>query len=631
MPALRWAFAALSVLLLLALAGAWVKDSFSEWRGIQSRYNALAQRAGKPAVPVMIRQIWKPELDVVDRCPTCHLTMGGAPPLPGDPLFAPHPPIPHEVSALGCTLCHGGQGRATTAAAAHGPTPDWPRPILDRPNVEAGCGGCHSGIKTPSPALAERGEQLIAQYECEGCHHPPGALDTIGLKGLSEDWHDRHAGRVSDGGVAFAPLADEDVPVVAAALSTRIGAPRLMAGKSLAARLGCRGCHLINGLGADEGPRLDDGPRRATVATAELAQWHQEHLLDPPRRVKDSRMPRLGLSAPEAELLTVFVLSLRAQALPEAWLPRDRVRTSRLGERDLATDGASLYAALCSACHGAAAEGRKFDTTAQAFPALSNPVFLALADDEFLRRSIRLGRPGRRMPTWGKPGGLSPKEIDALATHLRSLERPAPVFAALVPVDPLDRAQGGQLFTAECAPCHGLTGEGSALAPPLAAKDNEVTTTDERIHGTLAAGVAGTAMGSFRTLEPRQLRAIITTVRELPRLELSRARWVPRVGDPVRGAALYPEHCARCHEPEKGKAEAKGPGLLGRPFLSVASDGYLAGTIIRGRPGTEMPAFGAAGKEHARLEPDRVADLVAWLRSHGTFAPPANAGTPKSP
>ena len=330
-------------------------------------------------------------------------------------------------------------------------------------------------------------------------------------------------------------------------------------------------------------------------------------------------MPQLGLSAEEAGLVTVYLLSLRARPLPEALLPADRVRTSRLGERDFASDGATLFGVFCAACHGLVGEGRKFVFTPQLFPALRNPVFLALADDGFLRRTIALGRPGRHMPSWGKQGSLLPAEIDALVAYLRSLEPPAPVF---VPGPPASTELGERVFAESCSPCHGPAGEGSGLAPPLAARDNEVTTTDERIYGTLAAGVSGTAMGSFRTLGADQLRSVSAAVRALPRLDLSRAGWKARPGDSKRGAGLYQEHCARCHEPEKGQLESKGPFLLNPSFLSVAGDGYLVGTIIRGRPGREMPVFGVGDKDNARLDPVSVADVVAFLRSKAPVAAP---------
>lgn len=617
----RVAFSVLAVLLLLALAGAWAKDHFTQWRSIQRRYNEVATRSGKPTLPVGLRQVWRAELGVVDRCVTCHLAMGGAEPLAGDPLFAAHPPIPHEPRELGCTPCHGGQGRATTRADAHGPTSTGTQPISDRPHFEAGCGTCHTGLKTPSPALVEKGEKLIEDYECLGCHREPGALSTVGLKGLGDAWHDRHAGLTSNDGLTFIPLADEDVPAVTSALSTRVGAPRLMAGKQLVAKLGCRGCHAFNGVGVEgeEGPDLEEAiPSHDGLGTAEQAEWHRAHLLDPPRLTKNSRMPRLGLSEAEADLVTVFLLSLRPRALGEAQLPIDRLRTSRLGERDFATDGASLYAAFCSACHGPSGEGRLFEATEQRMPALGNPVFLALADDEFLRNTIRHGRPGRRMPSWDKPGRLNAKEIDAVVGWLRGLEPAAPAF---VPEPPAALEAGRAAFAESCAPCHGRSGEGSEVAPPLAAQDNEVTRNDDRIHGTLAMGVAGTAMGSFRLMEPVQLRGVIAAVRELPRLELSRTKWKVSPGDAARGEALYREHCVSCHEPAAGKESSQGPNLLSPALLSVAGDGYLTGTIIRGRPGREMPGFGVAGEKHARLEPSKVADVVAFLRSKAPQPP----------
>ena len=148
--------------------------------------------------------------------------MAGASPLPGEPLFGSHPAIPHDPRDIGCTLCHEGQGRATTVSAAHGPTSDWPRPILDRPNTQAGCGSCHTGFKTPSSALAERGEQLIKEYECLGCHREPAALATAGLKALTDDWHNRHAGLTQ---MVHRPVPEEDVPAAPAPSALELEPP----------------------------------------------------------------------------------------------------------------------------------------------------------------------------------------------------------------------------------------------------------------------------------------------------------------------------------------------------------------------------------------------------------------------
>ena len=54
--------------------------------------------------------------------------------------------------------------------------------------------------------------------------------------------------------------------------------------------------------------------------------------------------------------------------------------------------GQPLYVALCKPCHGADAKGYAADHA----PSLINPTFLESATDDFLRRSIRAGRPDRK-------------------------------------------------------------------------------------------------------------------------------------------------------------------------------------------------------------------------------------------
>jgi mono/diheme cytochrome c family protein len=616
---LLWIFAALSVLLLIALAIAPARSYFTEWRRAQQQYN---RRSARP-IAVGIKQIYRPSLEVADRCGSCHLGVDAAAPLAGDRLFGAHPPIPHAPREFGCTVCHGGQGRATTAAAAHGGG----EPILPRGYFEAGCGTCHSHLKLGSAALVDKGRKIVEEVKCRDCHERGGApsLETLGLRGFRADWHGKHveASAQAKGvwAAGFQPLADDEIAAVGEYLRNQVGAPRLMAAKALAHRRGCRGCHRINGVGGDDGPDLSDEGRRRTgdldfahvAGERTLPHWLNAHFLDPPSVVPHSQMPKLGFTVEEADLLTLYMLSLRARVIPEALAPRDRVRGLRLGERDFPVDGASLFGVFCAACHGPRGEGRKFPTLPSTFPAIGEPEFLALADDPFLRKTLMNGRPGRRMPAWGtKDGGLRPEEIDALIGFLRSLEPTAPTFEATLAA-PVDRARGDALFAARCAPCHGPRGEGSAVAPPLAAADNPATHEDSRIYGTLTVGVAGTAMGSFRQLDAGELHSLIASVRALPPGAAQRTGWTPKKGDAQRGAAAFARDCARCHGAHGEGGEA--PALGNAAFLASASDGYLTATILRGRGPTAMPHFGTRAADHALLGPDTVADLVAFLRS----------------
>jgi mono/diheme cytochrome c family protein len=631
---LLWVFAALSILLTCALAIVPARARATEWRRTQVGYNTLAAKLRGEPIEVAIQQIWKPELGVADRCPTCHLGMGGrAEPL-ARRLFAEHPAIPHEVQELGCTICHGGQGAATTANAAHGRVAHWDDPMLERGTYEAGCGGCHSHIRVPRVALARVGRTVFEGSKCRSCHRVDGTggvdgpdLSTVGLRDHRTDWHSAHMARSAEAAetdrwvTQFAPLADDEVLAVDEYLHGLVGAPRLMEGKTLAHELGCRGCHRIGGVGGDDGPDLSNEGRRLPAdldfsnvpGRRTLPNWLAKHFLDPARVVRGSRMPNLALSAEQAGGLALYMLSLRATSIPESLAPRDRVRGARLAEREFATDGESLYGVFCAACHGSRGEGKRFGDPEVTFPAVGNADFLAIADPAFLRDTLTRGRPGRRMPPWGtKDGGLRPQEIDALVEYLKGMQPVAPTFEEVMAQGP-DPEEGRGLFARQCSTCHGEAGEGTALAPPLAAEDNPATKSDNALYGTLTTGVAGTAMGSFRRLDARGLRAVIATVRALPLSSATRAGWAVRPGNARRGGRTFARVCAECHG-EHGEG-LQAPALANQAFLSAASDGYLAATIVRGRAGTRMLSFGDPPAGKPRLAAAEVADVVAFLRS----------------
>ena len=636
---LLWIFATLSVLLLVALAIVPARSWFTEWRSAQQHYNRLAVKGGVAPVEISIKQIWKPALEITDRCASCHVATDGTAAIAGDPLFAAHPPIPHDPREFGCTVCHGGQGRATTADAAHGNVAHWNEPLLPRGDEEAGCGSCHTHIKIPPAAAVAKGKQVVIETKCLACHsienkgqHIGPDLSGIGLEGFRSDWHAHHverAGAAKDGPwTSFVTLADEEVTAVEAYLGTLVGAPLLMQAKTLAFQSGCRGCHKISSVGGDDGPDLSDEGRKLAVdldfshvepiGEHTLPRWLKAHFLDPQKVSPGSGMPNLHFTDGEASLLTLYTLSLRGRSIPEGLTPKDRVRGVKLGERDFATDGPSLFGVFCVACHGARGEGRKFPglpaNVPSVLPAIGDAEFLALADDDFLRKTITHGRPGRRMPAWGtNDGGLRPEEIDAVVHYLRSLEPHPPTFEAVM-ASPVDAAKGTELFARHCSPCHGKIGEGSAVAPPLAAADSPVSHDDNRIYGTVSVGVGGTAMGAFHQFDAAAMRDVIAAVRALPPIAgLSRAGWSARPGDAKRGRLGYTANCARCHG-ENGEGK-DAPALANPSLLATAGDGYLTATIIRGRGQTAMPHFGETAKDHPALGPDQVADIVAYLRS----------------
>lgn len=520
----------LGVLALLMIAA--VQENFlKEWRLIQKS----ARNEGGP-IPVHLRQTVVPSLKATDRCVSCHVGMAaGEQGITGPDVVAAHRPVVHDPAEFGCTVCHGGQGRATEKADAHGDVHFWPEPMIPARYAYAGCGGCHTHIRVPDQVTLRRGQSLVEQHDCLACHSidgrggtiRPGAaagiagpdLSHVGAKGYDARWYETHLGKhqeANDGPwkSSFAPLDEAGRQAMEVYLSSRVGAPELVEAKALFHSLGCRGCHKVGGVGGDDGPDLtrvgqkDPGQLDFSHVPGKptLANWLAEHFRAPAKVVPGSQMPVLGLSEREIDLLTFYMLSLRRSDFPEAWWPKDRIRAERFGEREFATDGATLYGTFCAACHGPAGEGMRYAGMAD-FPAIMNPDFLAVASDEFLAETIRRGRPGRRMPAWGdSEGGLRPEEIQTLVAYLRKAgggAEPAP--ATTRPAErrwvKADAPAGGRLYATYCAGCHGLRGEGIE-GPAL---NNAVfleTASDTYLVETIGRGRRGTLMIGFGSASP---------------------------------------------------------------------------------------------------------------------------------
>jgi cbb3-type cytochrome c oxidase subunit III len=518
---------------LLVLAWSAIAENFlAEWRRAQRSASGRLAPEGAATLPVELRQIVVPDLAVADRCVSCHLGMApGEQGVPGDRVLTPHPPVVHDPASFGCTVCHGGQGRATTAADAHGNVAHWPEPMLPRRYLYASCGTCHTHLAVPHVEALARGRDLLERSDCLACHRVDGRGGTLrpggqgglegpdlsraGARGFRADWHAHHL-RARDDATAgpwrasFAPVPAADRRAIEAFLSSRVAAPGLVEAKALFHSLGCRGCHSVGGVGGADGPDLtrvgqrDPGQRSwgGVPGPRTLANWFQEHFRAPARVTPGSLMPELGLGEEQIDQLTFYLFALRRSPLGDRWHPKDRARAEKLGEREFATDGATLYGTFCAACHGQAGEGMRYPGLAP-FPAIGNPDFLEIASDELIAETVRRGRPGRRMPAWGEAeGGLRPAEIDAVVRHVRGLGG--------VAFRPDGRPRrwangdvelGARLYASACAGCHGAQGQG-AEGPMLANAVLLHSASDGFLAETIRRGRRGTAMAGFERPTP---------------------------------------------------------------------------------------------------------------------------------
>jgi len=122
-----------------------------------------------------------------------------------------------------------------------------------------------------------------------------------------------------------------------------------------------------------------------------------------------------------------------------------------------------LFASNCSGCHGQNGKG------GAAVP-LSDPVFLAIADDDAIRRTASKGVAGTSMPAFAQSAGgmLTDKQIDAIVNGIRSWAKPdglrgvnLPPYTAQASGDP---RKGADVYATYCSSCHGVGGTGGAKA-----------------------------------------------------------------------------------------------------------------------------------------------------------------------
>jgi mono/diheme cytochrome c family protein len=425
------------------------RDEHRPWKDYQRQFiQEEIHRATTPdqkllaeSTPLQIRQILLPELNRVDRCMTCHLAAedpsygGHAEPLAYHPQHGLHP-----FDKFGCTICHRGQGRATTAEDAHGNVPFWTEPMLPLKYIQASCGQCHEATDNPAAPMLARGKQLFESSGCRGCHKLEGIggnlgpeLDKVGAR-RSPGWLKEHfltpAAVTPGSGMPPQKFAEPDLDAIVLFMLSQTGAnlhgfyssmkviPSAGEGRRLFQAKGCIGCHSIAGQGGKIGPALDDvGLRRAP-------EWMIQHFRDPQTITPGTVMPRFGFTEAEARALTDFLVHLRdekvALSLPTLMGPVER--------------GREVFAKYgCIGCHGPDGKGgvpNPNAKTAEQVPALTNVAdgytkpelkkLIFAGQREIAALDPKRPAPPLYMPAWGST--IKDAEADDLVAYLFSLK-----------------------------------------------------------------------------------------------------------------------------------------------------------------------------------------------------------------
>jgi cytochrome c oxidase cbb3-type subunit III len=194
--------------------------------------------------------------------------------------------------------------------------------------------------------------------------------------------------------------------------------------------------------------------------------------------------------------------------------------------------------------------------------------------------------------------------------------------AAELPIRPSAVTDFAQLYSENCAGCHGAEGKfGAALS-----LNNPVYLAiidDPSIRHAIALGIRGTAMPPFAQsaggpLTDAQIDLLIAGIRKNWSGSGDAAAGAPpyastAVGDSNRGAQVYAENCQLCHGPD-GRGGPTAGSIVDPSYLSLVSDRNLRTVVIAGRPELGHPDWKDYVPGHP-LTSAQVSDLVAWLAS----------------
>ncbi|MEO6896316.1 MAG: cbb3-type cytochrome c oxidase subunit II [Caldimonas sp.] len=222
-----------------------------------------------------------------------------------------------------------------------------------------------------------------------------------------------------------------------------------------------------------------------------------------------------------------------------------------------------------------------------------------------------------RQPTTGMPGMIIAPDAGAgrsgdserlpanAAQPLAALQRP-PVTSVGI-ASPPSALDGGRLFRAKCAGCHGQAGDGAGPGAhgllPRPTDLRSATYSDAALLGVLWNGRLGSSMPAWRDLSAGEAAAITRFVQGLAR-EGEAER--PAGNDELAaGALLYAHACVACHG-EAGRGNGVAAGLyFPRPanFSQFRPDRRrILRALDHGVPGSAMPAFpGFSASERTAL------------------------------
>ena len=453
--------------------------------------------------------------------------------------------------------------------------------------------------ETPPPAEAGEGDQTATLYtkNCAGCHGPSIEVppDTTLHTVIAQGKHEGMPAWSAD-------LTTDQIDALAGFILSPSGSQLFTEN--------CSACHeateLVAGNPLELKSALEQGPNYQAHSGVEVAQWTET--LSPEERTAllnflvapdgqrlfatncascHGRSP--AFSGAENELRTLI-----SQGGLHLEMPPWREKLSDVELDQLAQyvvdptsvpGGQELFAQYCSSCHGERV-----------------PV---VADFAQARQSIAGGGAHQTMPVWGSV--LTPEQLDALVSYTLNAAKGTSLEV------------GQNLFSENCATCHGDFGEGGLnptrpddVIAPISTAEYLKTRDDFTLRAIIAQGQPNFGMSPFGTasggpLDDDEIDAIVAYLRsweQNPPVELP-----PEIragSQALSGADIYAEVCAQCHGPN-GEGLV-GPSLREAQFQKENTDQDIFETINQGHGASGMIGWGEI------LTAGQIQQLVVFIR-----------------
>jgi mono/diheme cytochrome c family protein len=473
-----------------------------------------------------------------------------------------------------------------------------------------------SVLETPPPVAAASGDQTADLYlkNCAPCHGPSIAVPAgINLHDVIAEG--KHEGMPAWSG----DLTTDQIDALAGFI--------LSPGGSKLFTDNCADCHEVAELVASDPVELkkaiNQGQSYPPHAEVDVPDWsqslsgeNQAMLLnflvapDGQRLFAVNCSPCHGkavsFSGSEDELRTIISQGGMHLEMPswQAKLSESEidVLARYVTEPASVPEGQALFEKNCSSCHG------------ERIPLAES----AAAAKEIITN----GGEHQTMPVWGQV--LTPEQLDALVTY--SLEATQGTSVEV----------GQELFSQNCAPCHGQFGEGGLnptregdIIAPISTGEYLKTRDDFTLRQIIDQGQPNFGMSPFGSayggpLDSEEVDAIVSFIRswqDNPPVELPPEVQVP-AQDTVSldTSQIYADLCAQCHGPN-GEGGI-GPSFQNPQFQATRSDQQLFNAINLGHPATSMIGWGDI------LSQAQIQSLVELIRTFksGGAAPTTEPG-----